>query len=153
VPDLLPYERLKLFILNLGHTVLAEQWLASSTRPRERTVCEAVSDPASQRQLCTILEDEVLPVFASLGMAEQASAYRDTVLERFANPLLRHQLADIAVNHAAKKQRRIAPLLALAKETGAPATPRLASISCSSVEASARSLPQERAERHAASHR
>jgi tagaturonate reductase len=34
--------------------------------------------------------------------------------ERLLNPFLEHRLADIAQNHALKKQRRIAPLLELA---------------------------------------
>jgi tagaturonate reductase len=42
--DLARYERLKLFILNLGHSWLAERWLLDR-RPPEETVLEALSDP------------------------------------------------------------------------------------------------------------
>ena len=44
-PDLARYERLKLHILNLGHTWLAERWLLDG-RPAEETVREALDDPA-----------------------------------------------------------------------------------------------------------
>jgi tagaturonate reductase len=33
--DLEPFERLKLYILNLGHTVLAEEWLRAGCRAGE----------------------------------------------------------------------------------------------------------------------
>ena len=129
VADLLPYERRKLFILNLGHTVLAERWLAER-RPEDETVAQTMDDPAARRLLDAVLTDEVLPVFATLGTP--AEAYRDSVLERFANPFLRHRLADIAGNHAAKKQRRIVALCELAGVHGV-ATPALSRIALSGL--------------------
>lgn len=117
VPDLRPYERLKLFILNLGHSVLAERWLADGAQP-ELTVAEAIAKPEWDDALRSILQAEVLPVFAAIGMAAEAVAYQETVIDRFANPFLRHRLSDIAQNHSEKKQRRIAPLLDLAREQG-----------------------------------
>ena len=53
-------------------------------------------------------------MFAALGLADAATAYRRTTLERFRNPFLRHRLRDIAANHAAKKQRRFAALIQIA---------------------------------------
>lgn len=114
VPDLAPYERLKLFILNLGHTAMAERWLTTGRDPGE-TVVQAVSDPATRAFLDALYDDEVLPVFAALGMGAQAEAYRASVLDRFANPHLRHRFADIAVNQPAKKERRIGAFLDLAR--------------------------------------
>lgn len=119
VPDLAPYERLKLFILNLGQTAMAERWLATG-RDAEETVVQAVSDPGTRAFLDALYDAEVLPVFAALGMGAEARAYRATVLDRFANPHLRHRFADIAVNHAAKKARRIGAFLELARQV-APA--------------------------------
>lgn len=113
-PDLARYERLKLHILNLGHTWLAERWL-HDRRPAEETVREAMDDPALAASLDSLYDEEVLPVLEASGLME-ARSYRRTVVERFRNPFLRHRLAEIAVNHAAKKQRRLAPLLELAAE-------------------------------------
>ena len=45
VDDLRVTERLKLFLLNLPHTCLAERWLADG-RPADETVREMVADPA-----------------------------------------------------------------------------------------------------------
>jgi tagaturonate reductase len=132
VDDLKVTERLKLFILNLGHTCLAERWLADRRGPDE-TVREILADPGLQRYLDAIYDEEVLPVFAAAGIAE-APAYRATVIERFRNPFLDHRLADIATNHAVKKERRIGGLRGLAAEV-APGMrlPRLAAIEGSGV--------------------
>jgi tagaturonate reductase len=113
-PDLARYERLKLYILNLGHSWLAERWLVDR-RPPEETVREALGDADLAASLDALYDEEVLPVFAALGLGEAARVYRRTTAERFRNPFLRHRLAEIAANHAAKKQRRFAALIELAR--------------------------------------
>jgi tagaturonate reductase len=113
--DLEHYEQLKLLILNLGHSYLAERWLVDG-RPPGETVLEALADPSLRAGLDELYEHEVLPVFAALGIHDEAAAYRRTVLERFANPFLRHRIADIAANHEAKKQRRMGTLVELARQ-------------------------------------
>jgi tagaturonate reductase len=112
--DLKRYERLKLFILNLGHTWLAEIWHRHSGAPT-MTVREAMADPAMRAELDDLYEEEVLPVFAGIGMEKEARSYRDTVIDRFRNPFLDHRLAEIFTNHEAKKQRRFGALVALAE--------------------------------------
>lgn len=109
VADLGPFERLKLFILNLGHTVLADRWLGAGG-PEGETVREALSG-GGRGLLEGIYAAEVLPAFAAAGMGGQAEAYVARTLERFANPFLDHRLADIAANHTAKVERRIAAFL------------------------------------------
>ena len=113
--DLERYARLKLFILNLGHTWLAERWLKDG-RPEHETVLEALQDVDMLAELDRLYDDEVLPVFIAMGMGEEAEAYRRTTIERFSNPFLRHRLADIAQNHAAKKERRFGGLVELARK-------------------------------------
>ncbi|WP_348639323.1 mannitol dehydrogenase family protein [Aquamicrobium sp. LC103] len=104
-PDLERYERLKLHILNLGHTVLADRWLAGGAAAM--TVGEAVADPAYRAYLDLVFEQEVLPGFAARGLEVEARDYMRTTMERFANPFLKHRLADIAQNHSMKVVRRI----------------------------------------------
>ena len=111
------YERLKLFLLNLGHTYLAERWLRDRRAPDE-TVLDAMNDAVLRAELEALWRDEVLPVFDALGKHDDAVAYLSTLRERFMNPLLVHKLADIARNHEPKKQRRFAPVVALAKTLG-----------------------------------
>lgn len=114
VDDLTVTARLKLFILNLGHSCLAERWLADQ-RPADENVRAMLADPTIRAWLDTITDTEILPVFAAAGIAE-APAYRDSVVERMQNPFLDHRMADIAMNHAAKKANRIGGLLTFAAE-------------------------------------
>ncbi len=116
--DLQRYERLKLLLLNGGHTYLAERWSALQ-RPPAQTVREAMADKQQRTELEAFWAEEVLPVFDLLGQLPQAQAYLASVRERFENPFLEHRIADIFQNHAQKKQRRFAPVLALAEQHGA----------------------------------
>jgi len=123
--DLRPYLRLKLFILNLGHTFLAELWSAKGLSSA-MMVREAMADPALRPALDSLYAEEVLPVFAGIGMGEEARAYRDSVIERFSNPFLNHRLAEIFNDHEAKKAHRFAGLIALAETHGLGASlPRI----------------------------
>jgi tagaturonate reductase len=115
--DLKPYERLKLFILNLGHTFLAEIW-AHDGRAPGLTVREAVTDTRMRAKLDALYAEEVLPVFAAIGMGDEAQAYLKTVIERFSDPFLDHRLSEIFTNHEAKKQRRFGGLIELAETNG-----------------------------------
>ena len=115
--DLKPYERLKLFILNLGHTYLAEIWSREGGAPG-LTVREAVQDATMRTKLDALYSDEVLPVFAAVGTGGEAHDYLMTVIERFSNPFLNHRLSEIFTNHEAKKRRRFGGLIELAKTHG-----------------------------------
>lgn len=115
--DLPRYERLKLHLLNLGHTYLAERWLEGG-RAADETVLQIMNDPAIRADLEAVWAEEVLPVFAAEGLGEEAAAYAGEVRDRFLNPFLAHRIADIAQNHAEKKRRRLAPVIALAEQHG-----------------------------------
>lgn len=124
--DLDHHERLKLFLLNAAHTWLAERW-ATLGRPTEQTVREAMADPVQRTELEALWAEEILPVFDALGQRAEAEVYLVQLRERFENPFLNHRIADIAQNHAQKKQRRLGPIVALAQARGlnALAQPRL----------------------------
>jgi tagaturonate reductase len=113
--DLAHYERLKLLMLNLGHTMLAEIWRTREGSP-DMTVLDAMRDPAYREPLEATWRDEVLPVFAALGKRDVAAEYLSSVRDRFENPFLVHRLADIARNHDEKKVRRFRPVIELARE-------------------------------------
>lgn len=124
VDDLTPYEKLKLHILNLGHTVLADIWL-SENRPAEETVKAILTDAGVRQRLLSIYREEVVPGFAARGLGHEAEAYVAATLERFDNPFLEHRLADIANHHAQKRVRRIGDFLAWTPDVPMP---RLAAI-------------------------
>lgn len=109
-PDLQRYETLKLHILNLGHTFLADRW-RKEERSATETVREILSVPAVRADLEAVWRGEVLPVMAARGLGDEAAAYMAEVLDRFLNPFLVHRLSDIANNHLEKIARRIRPMV------------------------------------------
>jgi tagaturonate reductase len=115
--DLARYERLKLFVLNLGHSWLAEGWAARGA-DKSATVRALLAQPEIVQDLNDLYDREVLPVFAGIGLGDEAQAYRGSVLERFKNPFLNHYLADIFTNHDAKKRRRFGGLIELNNARG-----------------------------------
>ena len=110
VENLEPYERLKLHILNLGHTVLTERWLREGGAAGA-TVSQALADSATAAYLDAVYSEEVRRGFALHGMSTEAEQYIATTLDRFANPFLEHKLSDIAQNHTVKIQNRIAAFI------------------------------------------
>ncbi|MDE1916854.1 MAG: mannitol dehydrogenase family protein [Sphingomonadales bacterium] len=115
--DLAPYERLKLHILNLGHSWLAEAWHVAGAAPMA-TVREAMETPEILAGLQDLYAQEVVAGFAAHGLEDAARAYVATTLERFANPFLDHRLGDIFSNHAAKIDKRIARFIVWVDASG-----------------------------------
>jgi tagaturonate reductase len=104
--DLEPYARLKLHILNLGHTYIADIWRREG-RSGEETVRESLMDLNVRARLCSLYIDEVLPGFAAHGIEDQANRYIAETVERFDNPFLKHRVSDIFENHQLKVERRV----------------------------------------------
>ena len=125
VPDLEEIERLKLHILNLGHTALVDFWKASGAQ-EGALVRELMAGPEGAA-LLALYAAEVLPGFAHMGRGAEAEAYLATTLDRFRNPVLDHRIADIAQNHPQKAERRIGAFLGWLGPD-APATPLLHAI-------------------------
>ena len=109
-----PFERRKLHLLNLGHTVLAGLWRRAGA-PERQTVIEAIRDQAMRDVLEAVWAEEVLPVFDAWGDGDAARRYVDAVRDRFSNPFLAHRLADIAQNHRNKALLRIRPVIEAAE--------------------------------------
>jgi tagaturonate reductase len=125
VPDLEEIERLKLHILNLGHTALVDIWQQAGGATGA-LVRDLMAGPEGEA-LAQIYRTEVMPGFAHKGRGAEASAYLATTLDRFRNPFLDHKIADIAQNHAQKAERRIAAYLDWLG-ADAPAQPLLTAI-------------------------
>lgn len=107
VKDLYPFEMLKLGVLNLSHTFLVDLWLRNKQPEHLTLVSEIIKHRDYSETLNALLTNEVLPVLKQLLPGEDPEAYMHSVHERFANPFLKHRLADIAQNHAEKVRRRI----------------------------------------------
>ena len=118
--DLKPYRTRKVRILNGGHTasVLAA-FLAGLD-----TVEEMTKDPQISALLRRVLFDEIVPQ-VPLPEAERR-AYAATILERFANPFIRHELLSIALNSVSKWVVRVLPTVEDWVRDGKPAPDGLA---------------------------
>ncbi|MFG1686795.1 mannitol dehydrogenase family protein [Nonomuraea sp. NPDC049269] len=107
--DVTPFEDRKLRLLNGGHSLLA---YGGPLRGHE-TVAEAVADPVCRAWLAQWWEE------ASRGLPDiELAAYRDALLERFANPRIRHTLAKIAENGHQKIATRVLPVLRAERKQG-----------------------------------
>ncbi len=111
VADVLPHETRKLLLLNGGHSLLA---YAGSARGHA-TVAEAVADPQCRRWLDQWWDEASRHV--PLPAAE-LTAYRAALTERFANPRIRHTLAQIAADGSQKLPIRVLPVLRAERAAG-----------------------------------
>lgn len=101
--DLQPYRTRKVRILNGAHTASA---LASYSAGLD-TVQSMIDDPVVSKYLRTLMFDEIVPC-VPLPDAER-KAYAETIMERFGNPYIRHELISIALNSVSKWQVRVLP--------------------------------------------
>ena len=97
------YRVRKIRILNGAHTAVGLPALLAGLD----TVLAIMRDPLFASFLGRILDDEIAP-FVPIAEAE-CRAYAASVLERFANPHVRHELTSIALNSTAKWRVRILP--------------------------------------------
>ncbi|SFB56114.1 tagaturonate reductase [Cohnella sp. OV330] len=111
--DLRPYQLRKVRILNGAHTLMASVGLLNGLE----TVGEAVGHPVYGELIRDAIINEIVP---SVPLPEDdMRRYAGEVLERFANPHVRHKLADIALNSLSKFKVRLLPTLeAYAERTG-----------------------------------
>ncbi len=128
VPDLTPYERLKIHILNLGHSVLAECWQVEAL-DADLTVRAMLADPLRMGMLEALYANEVTPGFAAHDMEREAQDYDSVTLERFQNPFLDHSLVDIAGGHDEKIRRRVRDFLSWIPQGSIYPTPILTALS------------------------
>ncbi|ADP83641.1 mannitol dehydrogenase family protein [Pseudofrankia inefficax] len=109
--DVTPFEDRKLWLLNGAHSLLA---YAGPARGHS-TVAEAVADPVCRAWLGEWWD--ACEPYLALPAAEVA-AYRAALLERFANPRIRHELSQIAADGSRKIPVRILPVLRRERERG-----------------------------------
>ncbi|HEV8214721.1 MAG TPA: tagaturonate reductase, partial [Gemmatimonadaceae bacterium] len=100
-PDIRPYRERKVRVLNGGHTISVAVALLSGLE----TVREATEDALVGQFLRRVILDEIVP---SLDVPDAESFARE-VLERFANPYIRHSLIDITLHATTKMRVRVIP--------------------------------------------
>ena len=107
--DAAPYKKRKVRILNGGHTSMV---LGAYLYGLE-TVGECLKNETVSKFLKTCIFDEIVP---TLGNTDTDKAFGEAVLERFANPFIRHMLLSIALNSVSKFQVRVLPTILEYKE-------------------------------------
>jgi fructuronate reductase len=111
VDDVEPFEQRKLWLLNGSHSMLA---YAGSIRGYS-TIDEAIADPKC-RSWVEAFWDEASQ-YLSLPASDIAS-YRAALLTRYANPRVRHQLAQIAPDGSIKLPVRTLPTVRAERSAG-----------------------------------
>lgn len=97
VPDVTPFEKMKIRLLNAGHSVLG---LLGSIHGYA-TIDETVSDKDFAQYLRAFMDLEVTPLLDELDGID-LNQYKDTLIERFANPNIKDSLARICSESSAK---------------------------------------------------
>ncbi|WP_248304661.1 mannitol dehydrogenase family protein [Breoghania sp. L-A4] len=101
VADVRPYEIMKLRMLNGGHSMLAYLGYLAGFE----FVSDTVADPAFRDLARDFMNAEVMETLPS-GTGDPG-AYCDMLLERFANPALRHRTWQIAMDGSQKLPQRL----------------------------------------------
>jgi fructuronate reductase len=116
VEDVEPFELMKLRMLNGSHSTMAYLGCLAG----HQYVSEAIADPAIRRLIHGLMTDEVIP---TLPMPrETLEAYRDQLLDRFANPALNHRTWQIAMDGTQKLPQRLLGTIRARIEAGQPYT-------------------------------
>jgi fructuronate reductase len=101
VADVKPFELMKLRMLNGSHSTLAYLGYLSGFE----FVSQAISNPYFRAFIHDLMSEEVM---ATLPMDHvQLSNYRDALLNRFANPAIKHRTWQIAMDGSQKLPQRL----------------------------------------------
>jgi tagaturonate reductase len=109
--DVAPYRERKVRMLNGAHTITVPAAVLCGCE----TVLDAVRHPRVGPFLNGVLLDEIVPTLEAPG----SEGYARAVLDRFANPHVRHALQDISLQQTMKMRVRVVPtILRHAERTG-----------------------------------
>jgi fructuronate reductase len=100
--DVSAYERAKLRLLNGAHSTLAYLGLLAGLE----TVAQAMAEPALRAFIERLMIEDIQPTL-TVPRGEELAAYRQSVLQRFENPAIQHQLAQIAWDGSQKLPIRL----------------------------------------------
>lgn len=99
-----PYKKMKVRILNGSHTSLVFPSLLCGVQ----TVRESLCDKDLNEFLNTCLFDYIL---LTLGETEENNQFANAVIERFANPYIKHMWQSISLNSVSKFTARVLPTI------------------------------------------
>jgi fructuronate reductase len=102
VPDVAPYEKAKIRLLNAAHSLLAY----SGALAGYELISEAVADDRLEAAATALMTEDAAPTL-DLPAGFDLEAYISEVIERFANPALRHRTVQIAMDGSQKLPVRV----------------------------------------------
>ena len=103
----MPFELAKLRMLNGTHSTLAYLSMLAGFA----TIDEAISFAPLRALIRSMMTDEIAPTL-SVPASFDLLAYRDALLERYANPALKHRCAQIAMDGSQKIPPRLLATIA-----------------------------------------
>ncbi len=109
--DIEPFEQRKLALLNGAHSLLAYAGLALG----QATVSEAIADPRCRDWVEQWWDEAAAHLPQPAGELDE---YRAALVSRFANPAIRHLLAQIATDGSKKLRERVVPTLLAERAAG-----------------------------------
>lgn len=104
VEDIEAFENRKLWLLNGSHSLMA---YFGQLRGHQ-TVAEAIADPAVRERVNQLWDAAASHLTAPELRIDE---YRANLIERFENPRIRHNLAQIAIDGGTKQRMRAVPIL------------------------------------------
>lgn len=110
-----PYEIMKLRLLNGSHSTLAYLGYLAGYE----TIAETMVNPAFVRLIAGLMNDEVGPTL-HVPAGTDLAAYGGALLQRFANPALRHRTWQIAMDGSQKLPQRLLDTVRDRLAAGAP---------------------------------
>ncbi|SIN84576.1 mannitol dehydrogenase family protein [Vannielia litorea] len=113
VPDVAPYETMKLRILNAGHAAIAYP----SALLGHHFVHEGMQDPDVAAWLKALMRAEVIPVLPEIGGVD-FDAYLEKSAERFANPEIGDTIARLCLDGSNRQPKFVLPTAREALEAG-----------------------------------
>lgn len=122
--DVKPFKKMKVRILNGSHTSLVFPSMLCGVQ----TVGGSLNDDLLKTYLNHCLFDYILP---TLGKTEENRQFADAVLERLANPYIRHLWQSISLNSVSKFKARVLPtMIDFTDKNGRLSKPLVFSFAC-----------------------
>ena len=115
VDDVTPFELAKLRMLNGTHSTLAYLSMLGGFA----TIDAAIADAAMRHLIHAMMTQEIAPTLI-MPASFDLCGYRDALLERYANPALKHRCAQIAMDGSQKLPPRLLATIAARIAAGQP---------------------------------
>jgi fructuronate reductase/mannitol 2-dehydrogenase len=115
VPNVLPYETMKLRLLNASHSSMGYLGYVAGFRTVDAIMADRLFRAFIERQM----REEVAPTLEPVPGVD-LDAYQRTLIERFSNPKIRDQVARVCLDGSAKVPKFLLPVLHDVLATGRP---------------------------------